>query len=84
MSFHFQVQYGWGAPSIADQMTAFGVEGFDAGPWQRHADAILRLSLHSLITPSQAKAARDKLMKKLLKHLLDEKLMVPASKGETA
>lgn len=57
------VEFGWGAPSFKEQFPRLPddvAENFD-----KHNEAMIRMSLHGFITPSQ----RDQAMKKIVKAL---------------
>lgn len=58
-----QVEFGWGAPSMAEQFPALAAE--DAGHFDADNTAIIRLSVRGLITESQKFAAFKKLTKRI-------------------
>lgn len=82
MSFQFFIEYGWGAPPIKGQFEKF--DGLKTPPddevenWQKDADAILRVSMRSLLPPNQIEKARNKLARKIEKWLLDNDYIVHA------
>lgn len=82
MSFKFYVEYGWGAPKIKDQFSKF--DGLQTPPekeverWQKIADALLTVSLHSVIPPSQVEKGRNKLARRIEKWIVDNEYVVKA------
>ncbi|MEL6172753.1 MAG: hypothetical protein AAFR02_12200 [Pseudomonadota bacterium] len=82
MIFQFHVEYGWSAPLIKDQFEKF--DGLETPPdkeverWQKIADALLMVSLHSIIPRSQVQAGRNKLAGRIEKWLVDNEYIVKA------
>ena len=79
---YFGVAYGWGADLIEKQLEAFGIQM--AGDvlkqipkWQKLADSILMLTLHSYMRDSEAKRIRNKLALDMEKWLVDKEYLVP-------
>lgn len=60
------VSFGCLVPPIADQLQAQGlcpVRKADGEKWQKSADAVCHLKMHSLISPAACESARRKLLK---------------------
>ena len=80
MGFHFGFEYGWGADPIADQLERFGFSNLpekEVSKWQKIADSLLMVSLHSILPPSTIARGRDKLRKDAEKFLQKEGFMAP-------
>lgn len=62
-----ELDFGALVPSIADQLAAKGMKAArnDLKHWQADANAITRLSIRGLISDSAARAARQKLTRKI-------------------
>lgn len=75
MGFRFGIEYGWGADPIKDQMERFGIRELpekQVSKWQKIADSLLMISLHSILPPSTIAKGRDKLRRDIEKYLLSE------------
>lgn len=71
------LRFGAVAPPLRVQLTDAGFR-LGAEPcefWQRLADAVTLLSCHELLTDSEAKRARKRLMKRIVRHLQRPKLI---------
>jgi len=87
MSFRFGIEYGWGADSIQEQMDRFGIQALpekELSKWQKIADALLMVSLHSILPPSTIAKGREKLRRDIEKYLLKGGFMAHAKEEAAA
>ena len=83
--FEFGLAFGWSAPSIKEQIEAFGPTDVDAKEieqWQKDADAILRCALRGIITPGLAMKARNKMARDVEKYLVEKGHFVAATEAD--
>ena len=65
-----ELTFGAMAPTILAQLARQGVQPNEVGVvshWQRDADAIARLKIRGLISDSQARQARQRLLKNIVR-----------------
>ncbi len=60
MTEKFGITFGALAPSLAEQLDR---KPKDVELWQKHADAICRLSLHGLLSEAETRRSRLRLLK---------------------
>jgi hypothetical protein len=72
-----EIHYGWGAHLLVDQL---GHSDETIEHFQKDADAIGRLVVRSVIVPSAAQKARDRLTKHIYQHMLEIGALVEGKK----
>lgn len=79
--FEFAIAYGWSAPSILEQLEAFGIEGVSIKKittWQKAADGILSCAMNDFMTDSEAMKTRNRMARKIEAYLVENKHLVAA------
>ena len=81
---NFHIVYGWMADSLEDQLKGWGLQMEGAileqiPKWQKLADSILMLTLHSYMRESEAKRIRNKLAREIEQWLVKNEYLVPVS-----
>jgi hypothetical protein len=65
-----EMNFGAMAPSIAEQLTEQKLLcNTDIEHWQRDADAITRLAVRGMLPLAQARAARQRLLREIARHV---------------
>jgi hypothetical protein len=80
--FDLTLAFGWGAPSIEDQLKELGIEGVDPKSleqWQKDADALLRVGVRSLVAESIVNKGLNRLARTIERHLVENKHVAKAT-----
>ena len=79
--WHFALSFGWSAPSILEQLEAFGIEDVSIKKittWQKAADGILSCVMNDFMTDSEAMKTRNRMARKIESYLVENKHITAA------